>query len=157
MANSQVEFHDRKHPAHGVLYVAGKPTIVFDTVCTKDRKPWLANDDVHRLLCEVWVDASMWLVGRYIIMPDHIHLFAAMTAHEIEFRNWVRYWKSNFTRRLKVADFRWQTADWDTRMRTPEQYEEKWDYVRFNAVRHKLVERPEDWPYQGVLNDIRWD
>ena len=147
----------RKHPAHGVLYVEGQPTIIFDTVCTRGRMRWLANDEIHQLLREVWAESSAWAVGRYIIMPDHIHMFAAATALEIEFKNWVKYWKSIFTKRHKVTDHDWQTDDWDTRMRTALQYEEKWEYVRFNAVRHKLVEDPEDWPFQGALNELRWD
>jgi len=129
----------------------------FDTICTKDRTPWLATAEVHLLLRKVWAEAEAWLVGRYIIMPDHIHMFAAATCEEIEFKNWVKYWKSQFTKQHKVASHRWQTDDWDTRMRTGEQYEEKWEYVRFNAVRHELVSRPEEWPYQGILNELRWE
>ena len=147
----------RTHPAHGVKYSEGQPTIVFDTVCTKDRNAWLANDDVHELLRHVWVDASGWLVGRYIIIPDHIHLFAVQGKIEIEFKDRVKYWKSQFTTRHKIAGHRWQTDDWDTRMRTGQQYEEKWQYVRLNAVRHGLVESPENWPYQGSLHELRWE
>ncbi len=157
MTDSNSLFPQRKHPADGILYVDGQPTIVFHTVCTKDRKPWLASDDVHHLLREVWTDASAWLVGRYMIMPDHIHLFAAMTKDEIDFKKRVTYWKSQFTKRHKINGHRWQTDDWDTRMRTGRQYEEKWDYVHMNPIRHKLVERPDDWPFQGVLNELRWE
>ena len=39
----------RKRPAHGVLAVDGQPTIVFDTVCTKNRDPWLARDEVQHI------------------------------------------------------------------------------------------------------------
>ena len=67
----------RKHPAHGVLIIPNRPTIVYLTVCTKDRQPWLATPEVHALLRLVWTDAAAWLVGKYMIMPDHIHLFAA--------------------------------------------------------------------------------
>ena len=148
---------ERKHPADGVLYVDGQPTIVFDTVCIKDRRPWLANAEVHELLRQVWTDASAWAVGRYIIMPDHIHLFAGATANAVEFKNWVKYWKSQFSKQHKTEGHRWQTDDWDTRMRSVEQYEQKWHYVRFNPVRHKLVERSEDWPFQGILHELRWD
>ena len=157
MSETPSDLPRRKHPARGVLYIEGQPTIIFDTVCTKDRKPWLANDEVHQLLRDIWTDASAWLVGRYMIMPDHIHMFAAATATEIEFKNWVTFWKSQFTKRHKVADHRWQTDDWDTRMRTGEQYEEKWEYVRRNPVRHKLTDHPEVWLYQGILNELRWE
>ena len=144
MTGTPAEWPQRKHPAHGVKYVDGQPTIIFDTVCTRDRKPWLANDEVHRLLLETWQDSTAWLVGRYIIMPNHIHLFGAATATEIEFKDWVKYWKSQFSKKHKDKSHRWQTDDWDTRMRTVRQYEEKWEYTRRNALRHKLVERPED-------------
>ena len=155
--DSASDLPQRKHPAHGVLYIDGQSTIIFDTICTKDRTPWLATAEVHLLLRQIWADAEAWLVGRYIIMPDHIHMFAAATGEEIEFKNWVKYWKSQFTKKHKVAGHRWQTDDWDTRMRTGEQYEEKWEYVRFNAVRQELVSRPEEWPYQGILNELRWE
>ncbi len=157
MLDPRPEFPQRKHPANGVLHVEGQPTVVFDTICTKDRKPWLASADVHDLLREVWTGASAWLVGRYIVMPDHIHMFAAATATDIKFENWAKYWKSQFTKRHKAADHCWQYDGWDTRMRSFRQYEEKWEYVRLNAVRKGLVRRPEDWPYQGVLNDWRWE
>jgi putative transposase len=157
MTDSNSSMPIRTHPAHGVKYIEGHPTIVFDTVCTKDRIPWLANDEVHEQVRQIWEDASAWLVGRYMIMPDHIHMFAAQGKIEIEFKDWVKYWKSQFTKRHKISGHRWQTDDWDTRMRTGQQYEEKWQYVRLNAVRHGLVESPENWPYQGTLHELRWE
>ena len=152
-----IEPQRRKHPAHGVLFIDNQPTIIFDTVCTKNREPWLATDEIHKLLCEVWRNADLWLMGRYIIMPDHIHFFAAATENSIEYDNWVTYWKSQFTKRHKNKTHRWQSDHWDTRMRTAKQYEEKWDYVRRNAERHGLVSDADDWMYQGDIYDWRWE
>jgi putative transposase len=106
----------------------GKPTIVFLTVCTKDRKPWLvcgarpAMD--RRPLCP---------------MPDHAHFFCA--PHDLDFPShaWVRFWKGQFTRRTVHAEWRWQSHHWDTRLRRGENYSEKWEYVRQNPVRAGLV------------------
>ena len=157
MSHLDSRFPQRKRLGHGVLYIEGQPTIVFDSVCMKDRDPGLANEEVHLLLREVWTSASAWLVGRYVIMPDQIHLFAGMAHDRIEFKNWSKFWKSDFTKKHKVAGHRWQSSDWDTRMRTSEQYEEKWQYIRLNPERQKVVNRPEDWPFQDVLNELRWD
>src|SRR5260370_42370922 len=55
----------RKHPAHGVIILPDQPTIVFVTVCAKDRKPWLATKEIHDLLRSVWIDARAWVAGRY--------------------------------------------------------------------------------------------
>lgn len=71
------ELPNRKKPAQGVRIDLGRPTLVFITVCTKDRVPWLACDEAHRLLVETWRRADAWLVGKFVLMPDHLHLFAA--------------------------------------------------------------------------------
>ncbi len=84
----------RRRPASGVFISLGQPTIVFLTVVTKDRVRWLANDEVHQALCEAWKAADAWMVGGYILMPDHLHLFAAPVKLEFTFDAWVRYWKS---------------------------------------------------------------
>ncbi len=149
--------YKRSRPARGVVYVDGKPTIVFDTVCTKNREHWLATDDVHALLRDVWTKADAWALGRYMVMPDHIHFFAGFTGSLIEYASWVQYWKSQFSKRHKNHNHRWQSDDWDTRMRTWQQYDEKWEYVRWNPVRHELVDHPDAWPFQGTIHDLRWE
>ena len=39
------------------------------TVCTRQRKPWLACEAIHLLLRETWTDSRDWLTGSYVIMP----------------------------------------------------------------------------------------
>ena len=146
----------RKKPAHGVELVPGCPTIVFVTVCTQHRRPWLATEQNNERLRAVWERASAWRVGRYVLMPDHLHLFAAPGPREIPLENWVRYWKSQFTKINADASQTWQSDHWDTRLRSGESYEEKWWYVRNNPVRAGIVTRVEEWPFQGELNVLEW-
>jgi putative transposase len=159
----------REHPTHGVLLSSRRPTIVFLTVCTKDRTPWVADSAVHERLRAAWIDATAWLVGRYVLMPDHVHLFCAPSAQGsagaspshsdtglTPLDNWVRYWKSQFAKRGQNPQHRWQADHWDTRLRHEESYNAKWDYVRHNPVRAGLVARPEDWPYTGEIHALRW-
>ena len=147
----------RKRPAHGLLVPSDQVPIVFLTVCTKNRQMWLDSESVHQLLRVTWQNADAWLVGRYVIMPDHLHVFVAPGRIELTLGNWVRYWKSQFTKVHQTGSHRWQSDYWDTRIRTWQGYDEKWDYVRFNPVRHGLVAEENDWPYQGELNELRWD
>jgi REP element-mobilizing transposase RayT len=157
MASNDDASPTRKHPAHGVLHLPHQPTIIFDTVGTKGRQQWLANDAVHELLRSVWIKATAWLMGRYVDMPDHIHYFAAATESPIDYESWVKYWKSQFSKGHADPSHRWLTDHWDTRMRSHEQYEEKWNYVRHNPVRHGLVAHPDDWPYQGEIYRLDWE
>lgn len=145
-----------RKPTHGILRFNNQPTVIFDTICTKHRLPWLADEDVHQLLRQVWADAKHWLVGKYVLMPDHIHLFAWETEQSRDYESWTRYWKSQFSKRHGNHDHRWQADHWETRIRNANAYEEKWNYIRQNPVRHELVEAPEDWPYQGELFQLEW-
>jgi len=147
---------DRRHPAHGVSLNLQGPTIVFLTVCSKNRVPWIADHEIHRILREVWTQSTAWLVGDYVLMPGHLHLFAAPTQAEITLDNWVRYWKSQFTRLGGNPNHRWLRDHWDTRLRSIESFGEKWEYVRNNPVRKGLVEDPDDWPFQGQIHRLVW-
>jgi putative transposase len=146
----------RKRPAHGVLFKEGEPTIIFLTLCTKDRVPWLATPQHHAWLREVWTEATAWYTGRYVVMPDHIHLFAAPGNPELPFENWVKYWKSQFKKKHDNPAHRLQVNHWDTRLRREESYDAKWHYVVNNPVRHGLVPKAEDWPYQGEIFELPW-
>jgi REP element-mobilizing transposase RayT len=129
---------------------------VFLTVCTRNREKWLATHEVHALLRAVWTDASAWLVGRCVIVPDHLHLFAGPNGQGVVFDNWSstgsRSSASATSTRLTAGS---RTTP-DRRLRDGESYEQKWEYTRGNPVRHGLVKRVEDWPYQGELNQLPW-
>lgn len=150
------KFPIRKSPARGIDVSWDDSVIVFLTVCTKDRVPWLAREACHELLREVWAESRAWNVGRYVIMPDHIHFFATPGETDVEIEAWIAYWKSQFTKRHGTADHRWQRSFWDRRLRSEVSYEQKWVYVRDNPVRHGLARQWEDWPYQGELLELRW-
>ena len=70
----------RKHLAHPpIIERDNEPVIIYLTVCSKDRKRIFAFADSAAVIVDAWQKASLWLVGRYVIMPDHIHLFARPT------------------------------------------------------------------------------
>ncbi len=136
-----------------------EPIIVFLTVCTKDRKKILAAEDIHEHLIAAWKEARSWVVGRYVIMPNHIHLFCApANLYPKALPQWVSYWKSraaqHWPRPTELP--LWQRHFWDTQLRQHQSYDEKWDYVVQNPVRAGLAERVDDWPHQGELNLLRW-
>ena len=67
----------RKTPAHFPTVESGFRTIIiFLTVCTHRRRRLLANKGAVERIINAWQAADFWRVGRYVIMPDHIHLLA---------------------------------------------------------------------------------
>jgi REP element-mobilizing transposase RayT len=146
----------RRTPDQDVFISLSQPTIVLLTVCTKNRERWLAQASVQKALEHAWKNAMAWMVGRYVLMPDHLHLFYAPVELNMRLDAWVAYWKSRFSR-LNVADTgAWQRSSWHHRLRHQESYDEKWDYVCLNPVRAGLVETANDWPCRGELNVLRW-
>jgi REP-associated tyrosine transposase len=150
----------RKRPAHfPTLTIGFQSIIIFLTVCTRDRKPLLAKDQAARLLLEAWQAATFWRVGRYVIMPDHIHLFCAPnTFPPRPLAKWIEFWRNHVTRAWpnRVDIPIWQREFWDRQLRQSESYAEKWQYVSNNPVRHGNVHRAADWAYQGELNVLEW-
>ena len=150
----------RKTPVHQPAVQPGnRSTIVFVTVCTRGRATALADPNVQTTLIDAWKLATSWLVGRYTIMPDHVHLFAAPASYPPEpLHAWVRFWKSVSARKwpYQRSCSVWQVDFWDTQLRKGESYSAKWEYVRRNPIRAGLVEDAADWPYQGELNTLMW-
>ena len=134
-----------------------EPIVIQINVCTKNRRPILANNNMHSLVRQVWEEATAWRVGTYMIMPEHIHLFCAPGQIPIfSLKNWVAYWKRWITRRIPGKTEIWQKDFWDTQMRGIEHYRKNLAYVRLNPVRKGLVRDTRDWPYQGEIFKIRW-
>ena len=150
----------RKHPAHPpVRERFNEAVIVFLTVCSKDRKPLFAHADSVFAILDAWQQAKSWSIGRYVVMPDHIHLFCAPAVLPTQpLRQWVRYWKSIASRNWSRAPEQpiWQRDFWDTQLRRSENYDSKWQYVLDNPVRAGLARNADDWPFQGELNFLHW-
>ena len=98
-------------------------------------------------------------VGRYVIMPDHIHLFIKMPPTGHTLAQWVQALRAVLGKELLRQGQRksyWQEGFFDHLLRSGESYAEKWDYVRQNPVRKGLAATPEAWHYQGAIMEIRW-
>src|SRR5689334_23589106 len=83
-----------------------KSPLYFFTACAAGRRHILATQSAFDVLTDVWRrsgDLDGWFVGRFVLMPDHVHFFAmaAPTAKPREV--WLKMWKSVSSRRLAKA------------------------------------------------------
>jgi REP element-mobilizing transposase RayT len=142
------------------LYVANP--VYFVTFCTEDRKIILAHQSVHDAFVQFCRDALKrnFFVGRYILMPDHIHLFVKLPPPSENLSNWIKSLKNFLSKALRfqnVATPHWQKGFFDHILRSTESYSEKWLYMVENSVRAGLVTDWTKWPYQGELQPLRLD
>ncbi len=92
-------------------------------------------------------------------MPDHAHFFASPQSNTPRtLSSFVGFWKRSTAKRLRRAEpaFSWQAEFFDHLVRNAESYAQKQQYVFENPVRKGLVERPEEWSYQGEIQSLRW-
>jgi putative transposase len=153
-----LELISRKLPAKDAPGITFRPSVMFVTVCTKNRGRFLARDEVHRALRAAWSDGSHWVVGRYVIMPDHLHLFACeRNDRSCSVDQWSRWWKRRVCLLLECAENSfWQKGIWDTRIYSGDLYRGKIYYVVNNPVRAGLVTNSDAWAYQGEINRLPW-
>jgi REP element-mobilizing transposase RayT len=71
--------------------------IYFLTICTRNRRPLLARGEVAKILIDEWRSAHErhgWAIGRYVIMPDHVHFFCRPELDAKPLFEFVGPWKS---------------------------------------------------------------
>lgn len=138
-----------------------KHPFYFITLCTFQRKHLLNQSVVHDafvVFCESGPDYGA-LVGRYVLMPDHLHLFVTFASGNTALSDWVKSLKNTLSkcwRSAGVPSPHWQKGFFDHVMRSKDSYEEKWNYVAANPVRAGLAASPETWPYQGTIHEVHF-
>ena len=133
--------------------------LYFLTACTDNRSCSLANGQIHQEFIKFAQIATKHhvLVGFFMIMPDHIHLFAAFSPQSPPLSKWMKALRGDLSKQLRDVSgegTHWQKDFFDHVIRSEESYKEKWEYVRDNPVRAGLVKRSEDWPYQGEIHRL---
>lgn len=138
------------------IYQSYDPALFFLTICTLHRRKITNLDIVHDAFLKYarrGVVEHNVAVGRYVILPDHLHFFVRGDSNFV-LKNWVGGLKraTSTALRAKTRDSAlWQPGFFDHVLRSDESYASKWAYVRNNPVRHALVDSWEKWPYQGEI------
>src|SRR5947209_6601549 len=104
------------------------PPLYFVTFNTHRRKRLLANEQVHRCFvnfAHAALDHGV-AVGRYVIMPDHVHLFVA-GHYEFVLDQWIRALKRTLSKEIDAPRPHWQLGFFDHMIRHGESYSEKWE------------------------------
>ena len=169
--------HPRRPPRLPTIFDAYRHApVYFVTFGTHQRQLCLAQPDIHAAFLAFvqrgW-DEHRIAVGRYVIMPEHVHLLVSGGA-DFDLGGWVKLLKqclgkvvradasqgsasrrdaatpcSHASVRREAARRIWQEGFFDHLIRRGEKLASVWEYLRQNPKLAGLAEAPEDWPYQG--------
>jgi len=133
--------------------------IYFITFSTEPRRAILDNAVIHQAFTRFSEKAPSYGIhpGYYMLMPDHIHLFAAFAAQAVSLSTWMKSLKNSLSKALRTLGTpapHWEKDFFDHVLRSEESYEKKVAYVRQNPVRAGLARCAEEWPYQGQIFNL---
>ena len=151
-----------KRPLRLELLFSSVYPLYFVTFNTYRRLKLLARPEIHEVFRSFCIRAEEHdvAVGRYVIMPEHVHLFVAIPPIGITLSKWIHALRTVVGKellRLGTQKPHWQEGSFDHVLRSAESYAQKWEYVQMNPVRAGLVTDPDDWPYQGEIVRIPLD
>jgi len=142
----------KRRPQRLDLIYSSEP-VYFVTFCTRDRLP-IPDLGKAQTALEAYAQRGIKefgaALGRYVIMPDHIHLFVSGDA-DFVLSKWVAGLKREISKAVGSRGESWQPTFFDHILRSDESYSEKWEYVYENPVRAGLVKVSDEWKYQGEV------
>ncbi len=99
-------------------------------------------------------DRKKWYPEMVLLMPDHLHALISFPWEKGTGMNQVLAdWKRYVSNRLGVS---WQRDFFDHRIRSLEDHQTTWFYIRENPVRAGLVDSYEKWPHVWLPDQIGW-
>ncbi len=96
----------RRHPSRNsvMTYHDNRSILLYVTVVTEKRNAILADKVAHDCIVAAWKAVTDWRVGRYVIMPDHIHFFCAPATYPPpDFHRWMTRWKAQVSRTFPLG------------------------------------------------------
>lgn len=130
-------------------------TYFVTTKCAQGISIFQVKENVDILIAKLleYRDKGHYLLHEFVVMPNHVHLI--LTPNEsISLEKVMQLIKGGSSHAIHAARGThqqiWQPGFHESRVRGLADYKTRADYVCFNPVTAKLVEKPEDWPYSSA-------
>jgi putative transposase len=117
----------------------------------------IANVIVAKML--EYRDKGKYLLHDFVLMPNHSHLIVTPCSASLEkCMQLVKGGSSFEIHKLRGSRMEiWQSGFHESRVTGPTDYQKKRDYIWFNPVAAKLVEKPELWQYSSASGAFNLD
>jgi len=138
----------------------------FFTVVTYKRQQFLTDEPFRSILrdsIETTRNQHPFTINSWVLLPDHLHCIWTLPDND---HNFSKHWgiiKARFSKHAKAflhnnkwitsskqkhrESTIWQRRFWEHQIRNEYDYQNHMDYIHYNPVKHKLVDRVADWPY----------
>lgn len=94
----------------------------------------------------------------FVILPDHLHVIWQLPPGDSNYQTRWQLIKSDFTNTLSKQNVKikiWQARYWEHTIHSEADFENHFNYIHYNPVKHALVQRVADWPHSSFHNYVR--
>jgi len=145
----------------------------FFTVVTHQRRPIFYIPECIEHLRSSIIETRRsypFLIEAWVLLPEHMHCIWTLPDAEFDYsRRWGLI-KQGFTKRtrgllpdqtnsLSRIKHReasvWQRRFWEHQIRDEKDFNNHFDYIHFNPVKHGHVKRVQDWPFSTFHRSVK--
>jgi len=113
------------------------------------------------------ITAHPFVIDAIVILPNHLHTLWTLPPGDSDYSMRWRQIKSAFSRTIpkgeRVSVSRqskgergiWQRRFWEHTIRDQRGFNNRFDYIHLNPVRHHFVAHPQEWPYSSFHRAVR--
>jgi putative transposase len=143
----------------------------FFTVITERRRKIFSDDDnVKRLRAafKTVMQKRPFMIDAAVVLPDHLHFNWTLPEHDTDYSTRWRLIKTAFTKQLpdkftvQIANRKnkkqqeiWQHRGWEHCLRDEQDFQQHFDYIHYNPVKHGYVKHAADWKYSSIHRYIK--
>ncbi|MCP3923473.1 MAG: transposase [Desulfobacterales bacterium] len=147
--------------------------LYFFTLVTFRRRPLFKDPFCRNALREsinFVRNKYLFKIEAWVLLPDHMHCLWALPDNDRDVALRWRIIKSTFTRKVKHLFHKdewmnnsrrkrnestiWQRRFWEHRIEDQENYNNHFDYIHYNPVKHKLVKNVKDWEFSTFHRNV---
>lgn len=147
---------------------------VFITCVTFERTHIFSDATACNILKRVWIKVSglhPFTTEAICVLPDHIHTLVSLPEKDANYSLRIREIKRLFTIQYlavfgefslrnasqihKKEAAVWQRRFWEHTIRDEQDYENHFDYIHYNPVKHGWVNNVAEWPWSSFHRYVR--
>lgn len=139
----------------------------FFTVNLLNRRSDLLIKNIHYLKKAIQQVKRVYpyKMQAYVILPEHLHVLWKLPYEDVDYATRWQKIKIYFTRYIQKAGVKvqrnkhgecliWQRRYWEHTIYDAQDFQNHFNYIHYNPVKHGWVERPIDWPFSSIHHYI---
>jgi len=146
----------------------------FFTVVTEKRRPILNNPLARKCLREAFCHCMQnhpFTIDAIVMLPNHIHAIWTLPEGDADYSKRWGIIKKNFTQswlkqggsevsisKSKQRYYRrgvWQRRFWEHTLSSQADYNQHFDYLHYNPIKHGIVKHLSDYPYSSFHRYVK--